>query len=82
MLPLIEKKRGRLTRAERKLQKRALQTAQLMTKYGKASAIALVARKVKTSEVSGILEKEPKLGERFFELVLEAERKVISKRFL
>jgi hypothetical protein len=27
------------------------------------------------------LEKEPKLSDRFFELVMEAERKALSKRF-
>jgi hypothetical protein len=28
-----------------------------------------------------VLEKEPKLSDRFYELVLEAERKVLNRRF-
>jgi ATP-dependent Lhr-like helicase len=80
-LPLIEKKSGRLTKAEGKLQKQALQTGHLMAKYGKAAAVALSTRRVQPADVAGVLEKEPKLGDRFYELILEAERKAISKRF-
>jgi hypothetical protein len=80
-LPLIEKKGQKLARAEEKLQMQALQTSQLMAKYGKAAAVALSGRKVRSSDVAGVLEKEPKLGDRFYELVLEAERKALSKRF-
>ena len=80
-LPLIEKKGQKLARAEERLQTYALQTARLMAKYGKAAAVALSARKVRASDVEGILQKEPKLKDRFYELVLEAERKALSKRF-
>ena len=80
-LPLIEKKGEKLTKAEEKLQKQALQTAQLIAKYGKAAAVALSARKVQPSDIAETLKKEPKLNDRFYELVLEAERKRISKRF-
>jgi len=80
-LPLIEKKGQKLAKAEERLQMQAVQTAQLIAKYGKAAAVALSARKVQPSDVAGVLEKEPKLTDRFYELVLEAERKALSKRF-
>jgi ATP-dependent Lhr-like helicase len=80
-LPLVEKKGQKLTMAEEKLQMQALQTAELMAKYGKAAAVALSARKVQSSDVAKILETEPKLTDRFYELVLEAERKALSRRF-
>jgi len=80
-LPLIEKKGEKLTKTEEKLQKQASQTAQLIVKYGKAAAVALCARKVQPPDVMGVLEKEPKLSDKFYELVLEAERKAMSKRF-
>jgi ATP-dependent Lhr-like helicase len=80
-LPLVEKKGQKLAKAEEKLQTQALQTAELMAKYGKAAAVALSARKVQSSDVAKVLEKEPKLTDRFYELVLEAERKALSKRF-
>ena len=80
-LPLIEKKNQKLAKAEEKLRDQAVQTSQLIGKYGKAAAVALSARKVQSSDVAGVLEKEPKLSDRFYELVLEAERKALSRRF-
>ena len=81
VFPLIEKKNERLTQTEEKLQKQASQTAQLIAKHGKAAAVALCARKIQPSDIVDVLEKEHKLNDSFYELVLEAERKAISKRF-
>ncbi len=80
-LPLIEKKGEKLAKGEEKLHKQALQTAQLIAKYGKVAAVALCARRVQPSEVSNVLEEEPKLTDRFYELILDAERQAMSKRF-
>jgi ATP-dependent Lhr-like helicase len=80
-LPLVEKKGQKLAKAEERLQAQALETAQLMAKYGKVAAVALSARKVRSPDVEGVLEKEPRLSDRFYELVLEAERKALSRRF-
>jgi len=81
LIPIIEKKGEKLTKSEEKLHRQALQTAQLIAKHGKAAAVALCARRVQPSDVKDILEEEPKLDDRFYELVLEAERKAMSKRF-
>jgi ATP-dependent Lhr-like helicase len=81
VLPIIEKKGEKLNKTEEKLQQHALQASQLISKYGKPAAVALTARKVQPSEARSILEKEHKLSDRFYELVLEAERKAMSKRF-
>jgi ATP-dependent Lhr-like helicase len=79
--PILEKKGEKLSKNEEKLHKQALQTAQLIAKYGKAAAVALAARRVQPSDVMDVLEEEPKLNDRFYELVLDAERKAVSKRF-
>jgi len=81
VLPLVEKKGEKLAKSEEKLRRQALQTARLMDKYGKVAAVALCARKVQPSEVKEVLDKEPLINDRFYELLLEAERKAISKRF-
>jgi len=78
---LLDKRGERLAKDEEKMQVIAKQTAALIEKYGKPAAVALSARRVRTGDVSAVLEKEPKLSDRFYELVLEAERKVLSKRF-
>jgi ATP-dependent Lhr-like helicase len=80
-LPLVEKKGEKLAKAEERLRADALQTARLVTKYGKAAAVALSARRVRASDVAGVLEEAPKLDDQFYELVLEAERKALSRRF-
>jgi len=81
VLPLVDKKGERLAKAEERLRVQAVETAELIARYGKAAAVALSARKVQPKEIALVLEKEPKLSDRFYELVLEAERKALSKRF-
>jgi len=79
--PLVEKRGEKLTKKEKELQRRALQTAQLIARHGKLGVVALCARRVRPSDVMKVFEKERKFSDRFYELVLEAERKALSKRF-
>jgi len=81
ILPIVEKKGEKLTKSEEKLQKQALQAAQLIAKYGKAAALALCIRKVHIPDVIQVLKEESKPTDRFYEMLLEAERKAISKSF-
>lgn len=80
-IPLVDKKGQKLTKEEAWLRGVSQETAQLIEKYGKSAAVALSARRVKISDIAEVLEKESKLSDKFFELVLEAERKNLSKRF-
>ncbi|MEM2118498.1 MAG: DEAD/DEAH box helicase [Candidatus Bathyarchaeia archaeon] len=81
VLPIVEKNGEKLTKEEAKLQRRALQTSELISKYGKAAAVAFCARKLQPSDVAEILQKNARLNDKFYELVLEAERKALSKGF-
>jgi ATP-dependent Lhr-like helicase len=81
LLPIVEKKGQKLARSEERLKERALETSRLIEKYGRPAAVALSARRVRVSDVERVFEKERRLTETFFELVLEAERRAISKRF-
>jgi len=78
---LVEKKAQKLTKDEEHLRDIAVETAGLIERYGKIAAVALSARKVKVSDVAQVLEEEPKLSDKFFELVLDIERKALAKRF-
>ncbi len=80
-LPLLEKRGEKLAKNEEKMRQYAKQTADLIEKYGKIAAVALSARRVNVSEAALILEKESKPSDKFYELVLESERKALSKRF-
>jgi ATP-dependent Lhr-like helicase len=81
VFPLLDKKGEKLTKAEERLQTYALQTAELIARYGKPAAVALSARRVRSQDIAAVLEKEPKLTDRFYETVLDVERKALSKRF-
>jgi hypothetical protein len=63
------------------MQNHAKQTAELIEQYGKAAAVALSGRHISAADARVVLEKEPVLSDQFYESVLEAERKVLSKRF-
>lgn len=80
-LPLAEKKGQKLTKVEEKLRNQAVRSGQLVSKYGKVAVVALSARRVWLSDVASVLEKEHRFNQKFYELVLEAERKALSKRF-
>jgi ATP-dependent Lhr-like helicase len=80
-LAMAEKGNEKLTKNEEKLHNQALQTAQLIEKYGKVAAVALSARRIQPTDVRAVLEKESKLNDRFYELVIEEEREAMSKRF-
>jgi hypothetical protein len=80
-LALVEKKGHKLTQVEEKLRLQAVKSGKLVSKYGKIAVVAFSARRIRSSDVENILRKELILGNRFYELVLEAERKALSKRF-
>lgn len=78
---IVEKKGERLTKGEEKLWKQAMETAKLVSEHGKVAAVALAGRRLRPSDVEEVLKEESRLSDRFFELVLEAERKALKKRF-
>jgi len=78
---LAEKKGEKLTKSEQKLLEQALETAELVSRYGKPAAIALAGRRVRTDDALRVLREEPVLSDRFFELVIEAERNALKRRF-
>jgi ATP-dependent Lhr-like helicase len=78
---IVEKQGQKLTKAEEKLHDSAMSTGKLIEKYGKPAAIALSARRISANDVKTVLEKQAKPNDKFYELVLEIERKALSKRF-
>jgi len=78
---LVDKKGEKLTKSEQKLLEQALETAELISTYGKAAAVALAGRRVRTQDALQVLRKQHVLSDRFFELVIEAERDALKRRF-
>ena len=80
-LPLVEKRGEHLAKGEERMRLTAKQSAELIKTYGKPAAIVLCGRKLSPSDALVVLNKESKLTDRFYELILEAERKSLSRRF-
>jgi len=78
---LVVKRGEKLRKDERRLRRRATETAKLISHYGKPAAVALSGR-LKTSDVREILSKESKLTDSLFELIIDAERNALKRRFL
>jgi ATP-dependent Lhr-like helicase len=78
---LVEKRGKKLKKDERQLRRWASETARLIREHGKVAAAALCGRKLRADDVKGILKEEKELSDRFFELVIEAEKKALKERF-
>ena len=78
---LVEKRGRKLTKSEITLKEKAEKTARLISAFGKTAALALCARRVRLKDVEEVVQQEKDLSDRFFELVVEAERKALSRRF-
>jgi len=79
---LIEKRGQKLRKSERKLRNRAIQTANLISNYGKAAALVLSGKGLKPSDAREILKKESRISDDLFDLIIEAERNLLKRRFL
>jgi len=78
---LVEKRGEKLTRDEDRLRNQALESAELVAKYGKPAAAALAGRRVRTPDAAQVLWEEKTLTDHFYELVIEAERNALKRRF-
>jgi ATP-dependent Lhr-like helicase len=79
---LIDKKGKKLTFSEQKLKNKALETSKLISKYGKKAAIALSGRRLIINDLKKILSKKGIISDEFFELIIEAERNALKRRFM
>lgn len=64
-----------------KLHEELVRAGILVAAYGLPAIYALSAKGLSLDDVEAILEVEPKLTDRFFELVIEAEKRALAKRY-
>jgi ATP-dependent Lhr-like helicase len=81
VLTLVEKNNQKLTKEEERLRKKALETARIIADYGKSGIMALCGRRISPSAALEVLKKEHRLNDRFYELILDAERHALSRSF-
>lgn len=78
---LLDKRGEKLNKSEQKISGQAARTAKLISKYGKAGALALSGKNIHISYAEEILENENRISDRFFELMTEAEKKSLKRKF-
>ncbi|MGQ9719552.1 MAG: DEAD/DEAH box helicase [Nitrososphaerales archaeon] len=66
---------------EKSMLRKATRSAELIAKYGFAAIMVLVSRGVGTSDASMVLEEERNVNDRLIELIMEAEKKALKRRF-
>lgn len=78
---LVDKRGEKLTKNEQQINNLALRTARLVSKYGKPAAVSLSGRNMQISDAEDVLKKERGLSDHFFELITEAEKKSLKRKF-
>jgi len=79
---ILEKKGLRLSEREKDVVKRAEETGKLVGKFGELAVIVFAARRVSLDDAGRILRVSKTPSDRFFDMILEAERDALKERFL
>ncbi|MEM4501546.1 MAG: DEAD/DEAH box helicase [Thermofilaceae archaeon] len=80
VLGLIARKGRPINRKERRIMAELKRNAVLVSKHGRAAAIALSARGLTLKEITRILEEERGESMKLIELLIEAEKKALQRR--
>jgi len=60
----------------------ASESASVVEKYGKTAVVVQAGRRLTPADARRILRKEKRATDRLFELVMDAERQALKRRFL
>jgi DNA-directed RNA polymerase subunit RPC12/RpoP len=79
----VAKKKGRsISMKDQEILNLAKETSDLMEKYGRSAAYVLAGRRVDPLDAEFVLEQERRICDKFFELIMDAERNALRERFL
>lgn len=79
----IAKKKGRsISMKDQEILNLAKETSDLIEKYGRSAAYVLAGRRVDPLDAEFVLEQERRICDKFFELIMDAERNALRERFL
>ncbi|MCP8317089.1 MAG: hypothetical protein H3Z51_09575, partial [archaeon] len=70
-----------LSDKEKMMLRKVVNSAELISNYGSAAVLVMVAKGISLSEATILLREEPKTNDRLIELILEAERRALKRRF-
>jgi ATP-dependent Lhr-like helicase len=79
---LMQRKGRALTKAEKRIVEQASESASVVEKYGKAAVVVQAGRRLTPADARRILRREKRATDRLFELIMDAERQALRRRFL
>ena len=78
----IGAKRGRsLSQSEERIIEELKDSASLLRKYGKVATYVLAGRRIGPAEAESVLRRTHRVSDRLFESIMDAERKMLRRRF-
>ena len=81
VLKVYEKRGQNLRGKELEIYEELLETRRLIASYGYAAVLAYMGHRLNIEDVEEILAEHSKIDEKFYELIIEAERKALKRRF-
>ena len=81
VLKVYEKRGQNLRGKELEIYEELLETRRLVASYGYAAVLAYMGHRLSIEDVEEILAEHSKIDEKFYELIIEAERKALKRRF-
>ena len=81
VLKVYEKRGQNLRGKELEIYEELLETRRLVASYGYAAVLAYMGHRLNIEDVEEILAEHSKIDEKFYELIIEAERKALKRRF-
>lgn len=80
--PLMQRKGRALTKVEKRILDEASESASVVQKYGKVAAVVQAGRRLGAGDARRIVRRERRVSDRLFELIMDAERQALKRRFL
>jgi ATP-dependent Lhr-like helicase len=71
----------RMTREEQRMMKKAVESGKLIAQHGQRAALIMAGKNLSQLDVQDVLTKENQINDHLFELVIDAERQALRKRF-
>jgi ATP-dependent Lhr-like helicase len=79
---IMQRKGRAVAKADKRILDRLLESAEVNRKYGRAAVVVQAGRRLGPGDAKKILRKERRISDRLFELIMDAERQALKRRFL
>jgi ATP-dependent Lhr-like helicase len=79
---IMQRKGKAIAKSDKRILDQLLGSAEVVRKYGKVAVVVQTGRRLGPGDAKKILRKERRISDRLFELIMQAERDALKRRFL